>query len=308
MRGILQNPSYTGTAMTNRTQARPARLRQSALQPVGSGESQVARPPEEWIGVPVPAIVAAEVFAQVQAKLATNQQIASRHNTRHDDLLRALVSCGTCRLGCVARTSDGDGYYICRGRTDALRAAEGQRGTARYAPARQLDELVWQDLGALLPDPAQVAHAVERARGGAWLPQAFQAQQATVRHAREQLERQQQRLLDAYLAEVVDLSEFERKRQELDGRGAALLAQQRQVEAVARQRLELSAVAQGIEDFCQTVRAGLATATFAQRRMLVELLIDRVIVTDGAVEIRYVLPWARDGPHLPFCHLRKDYL
>src|SRR4029453_13141478 len=60
--------------------------------------------------------------------------------------------------------------------------------------------------------------------------------------------------------------------------------------------------------FCQTVRAGLATATFAQRRLLVELLLDRVVVTDGEVEIRYVLPTSPDGPHPPYCQLRKDHL
>jgi hypothetical protein len=26
------------------------------------------------------------------------------------------------------------------------------------------------------------------------------------------------------------------------------------------------------------------------------------------VEIRYVLPTSPDGPHPPFCHLRKDHL
>ncbi|HEV8279665.1 MAG TPA: hypothetical protein VGQ26_28780, partial [Streptosporangiaceae bacterium] len=46
---------------------------------------------------------------------------------------------------------------------------------------------------------------------------------------------------------------------------------------------------------------------FAQRRLLAELLIDRVIVTDGEVEIRYVLPTSPNGPHPPFCQLRKDY-
>ncbi len=35
------------------------------------------------------------------------------------------------------------------------------------------------------------------------------------------------------------------------------------------------------------MRAGLATATFEQRRQLAELLIDRVVVTDGEVQIRY---------------------
>jgi site-specific DNA recombinase len=258
--------------------------------------------------VAVPAIVSEEAFARVQAKLDTNQQSAAR-NTRHEHLLRALVSCGACRLSCTVRqTQAGYRYYLCRGRTDALRVARGQRCGARYAPAGQLDELVWGDLCALLTDPVQVAGALERARGGAWLPQELHARRATLRQALGQLERQQQRLLDAYLAEVVGLAELERKRQELDRRRATLLAQRRQLDAIAEQQLELRAVADGIEAFCQTVRTGLATATFAQRRLLVELLIDRVIVTDGEVEIRYVLPTSPDGPHPPFCQLRKDHL
>jgi site-specific DNA recombinase len=256
----------------------------------------------------VPPIIAEETFAQVQAKLDTNQQSAAR-NTRHEYLLRALVSCGACRLSCTARQSRaGYRYYLCRGHTDALRAAQGQRCNSRFIPAGQLDELVWADLCALLTDPAQVAHALQRARGGAWLPQELQARQAAIRHALSQLERQQQRLLDAYLAQVIGLDELQRKRQDLDRRHATLAAQQRQLDATTEQRLELAAVAHGIEAFCQTVRAGLATATFSQRRLLAELLIDRVVVTGSDVEIRYVLPTSPDGPHTPFCQLRKDHL
>ena len=107
---------------------------------------------------------------------------------------------------------------------------------------------------------------------------------------------------------MVTLPELDRKRQDLDRRHATLLAQQRQLDAAARQKLELGAVADGIEAFCQAVRAGLATATFEQRRLLAELLIDRAVVTDDQVEIRYVLPTSPDGPHRPFCQLRKDHL
>jgi site-specific DNA recombinase len=308
VRWILRNPAYTGRALTNRTQVAPARQRKSAMLPAGPGTSHAPRPPEDWIEVPVPRIVSDEIFAQVQAKLDTNQQSAAR-NTRHEYLLRALVSCGACRLSCTARqTGAGYHYYLCRGRTDLLRVAQGQRCTARYIPAGQLDELVWADLCALLTHPAQAAHTLARARGGAWLPQELQARQATIRQALGHLERQQQRLLEAYLAEVIELAEYQRTRQELDRRHATLLAQQRQLDATAQQRLELAAVADGIEAFCQTVRAGLATATFTQRRQLAELLIDRVIVTNGEVEIRYVLPTAPDGPPTPFCQLRKDHL
>ena len=308
VRWILRNPAYAGRALANRTRVAPARQRKSAMLPAGPGVSHAPRPPEDWIEVPVPPIVSEDTFARVQAKLDANQQSAAR-NTRHEYLLRALVSCGTCRLSCSARQSAaGYRYYLCRGHTDALRAAQGQRCNSRYIPAGQLDELVWADLCALLTDPAQVAHALQRARGGAWLPQELQARQETTRRVLGQLDRQLQRLLDACLAEVIALPEMERKRQELDRRRDTILAQQRQLDAAAQQRLELAAVANGIDAFCQTIRAALATAAFTQRRQLAELLIDRVIVTGDQVEIRYVLPTSPDGPHRPFCQLRKDHL
>ncbi|CAA9467810.1 MAG: hypothetical protein AVDCRST_MAG58-3700 [uncultured Rubrobacteraceae bacterium] len=106
----------------------------------------------------------------------------------------------------------------------------------------------------------------------------------------------------------MELAEFERKRKELQRRTDALLAQERQLEASARERTELARIADSIEEFCEQVRAGLADATFEQKRRLVELLIDRVTVDDEEVEIRYVLPTSPEGPHQPFCHLRTDYL
>ncbi len=40
---------------------------------------------------------------------------------------------------------------------------------------------------------------------------------------------------------------------------------------------------------------------------LVKLLIDRVIVTEGDVETRYVIPTDPGSEHVRFCHLRSDY-
>ena len=212
------------------------------------GASPMPRAPEQdWIAVPVPPVVSEEIFAQVQAKLDANQQGAAR-NTRHEYLLRALVSCGACRLACTGRQlHPGYRYYLCRGRTDPLRAAEGRRCTARYIPAGQLDDLVRADLCTLLTDPAHITRALTRAQGGAWLPQELQARQAAIGQALGQLERQQQRLLDAYLAEIITLAELQRKRQDLNRRHATLLAQQRQLDATTGQKLELQAIADGIE-------------------------------------------------------------
>lgn len=72
--------------------------------------------------------------------------------------------------------------------------------------------------------------------------------------------------------------------------------------------MEFAGVAGSIEDFCERVRRGLGDATFDQKRKLVELLIDRVIVTSEEVEIRYVIPTDPSSEQVRFCHLRSDYL
>src|SRR5882724_1565608 len=309
VRGILRSPVYTGTAYSERTRPVPARIRQSALRPVGPGHSHRPTPPEEWIAIPVPAIINQETFAAAQARLARNTQMARRNNTAHEYLLRGLVSCGQCQLACTGRTlSPGYHYYLCRGRTDALRAARGERCTARFAPARALDELVWQDLCRILREPALITHALARAHGGEWLPQALQARRKTLREALTQLERQQARLREVYLAEIIGRDEFERTRQEVTHTQHGLTQQLRQLEAQAQPQVDTAALAQGLEAVCRRLQPTLDQLTCAQRRPLVELLIDHVSVTHDQVEIRYVVPTGPKGDTTPFCHVRLDYL
>jgi site-specific DNA recombinase len=308
VRGILRSPTYMGLAYSGRTHPAPARRRKSALQPVGSGQSAQPAPQDEWIAVPVPAIISEECFEVVQQRLDRNIQTARRNNTTYEYLLRGLVSCGQCRLACTGRTvHPGYHYYCCRGRTDSLRLALGERCTARYAPAQALDAFVWQDLCRVLTEPALVTHELERAQMGAWLPQALQARRQTLREVLAQLERQQARLLDLYLAEMIEREEFERKRKEVAQSQQGLTQQLRQLEAQAQQQVNVAALAQGIEAFCKRTQPTLDHVTFAQRRQLVTLLIDRVIVHDSQVEIRYVVPTGLKGETTPFCHLRLDY-
>ncbi len=59
--------------------------------------------------------------------------------------------------------------------------------------------------------------------------------------------------------------------------------------------------------FCQRVQAGPAQATFEQKRQLIEPLIDRVVVTNEDVEIRYVVPTTLSSEHVRFCHLYSDH-
>ena len=57
----------------------------------------------------------------------------------------------------------------------------------------------------------------------------------------------------------------------------------------------------------EQVQQGLANATFEQPRQLMLLLVDRVVVTNDEVEVRYVLPTCLESEHVHFCQLRKGY-
>jgi hypothetical protein len=113
--------------------------------------------------------------------------------------------------------------------------------------------------------------------------------------------------LEAYLAEVIDLDTFQRQDRTLAGQQADLLAREREVAAQGQRLVQVSAIAQSMIQVLQQLRVGLDQASFEQRRQLVELLIDRVVVTDGQVEIRYVIPTTDHSTKTRFCHLRTDY-
>ncbi len=308
IRGILRSPAYAGMAYSGRTRPVPAVSRKSALQPVGPGESRGTTPQEDWIGIPVPAIVSQELYDAAQKRLDENKQMSRRNNHRHNYLLRGLVSCSQCLLSCSGRmVHPGYSYYVCRGRTDMLRAAKGERCTARYAPSQGLDSLVWEDLCEIISSPEVTTHALGRAQAGEWLPQALQSRKQTLTKSLRQLERQQERLLEVYLGEVIEREEFQRKRKELSDTQNALHGQLRQLEAQVQKQLDVVELAAGIGDFCERIQPTLATLTFQQRRELVTLLIDRVIVDDEKVEIRYVIPTSPQGEDKLFCHLRTDY-
>src|SRR3954453_22107280 len=311
VRGVLTNPVYTGQVFGNRLHARPVERRRSALRPVGrGGDSRRVNDPAEWIAVAtVPAIVDREQFERAQERLAYNHRMARRNNRVHDYLLRGLVSCGHCRRACSGRhVWRGYDYHVCRTKTQASAQSPGEHCPTRHIPGRPLEELVWRDLCEVLAAPEMVAHAMERARGGHWVPQEMQARRANLRRARRALNQQIERLTEAYLGGVVPLDEYRRRRHDAEGRLVALEGQERGLAHDAGRRAEAAHLAAHAEAFCLRVRQGLEQVDFGRKRELLELLIDCVVVTGEAVEIRYAIPVRPEGEREPFCRLRTDYL
>jgi site-specific DNA recombinase len=311
LRGILKQPTYTGQVYANRFRAQPPKIRRSATHSVRHPhDTLIEQPTDTWLPIaPVPAIITQEQFDLAQQKLQKNKAFAPRNTKGDHYLLRRLVSCGLCQLSCFGRRMNGNlEYYVCAGKTHPVHSRREEKCTSRYSPVQQLDELVWNDLCEVLTHPESLKYALERAFGGQWLPQELLARRDQLRQSQTRLQHQIDRLTDAYLNEVITLAEYQRRRSDLEQKLEALKSQERQLDSQVDRHQELNSLTNSVEDFCNRVKSGLTNASFEQKRQLVELLIDRVIVSDGEVEIRYVIPTSLESEHIRFCHLRSDYL
>ena len=230
------------------------------------------------------------MFAAAQDRLARNRAWSPR-KTKGDYLLRRRASCRRCgraeRVGNNGRYA----YSRCVPRPGDPANGHAERCRGQSLPTDILDAAVWADLGQVLTDPAVLAVAVRRAQAGWLSDDARTARQHELQQRRATLDRQRQRLIDAYTAEAITLEELQSRVRSLDARLADLAREEQQVAASAEQQAQIAVLATRVEAFRASIIQGLDQATFARRRELVELLIDRVLVDGDQVEIRYIIPF-----------------
>lgn len=96
---MLRNPAYKGTACFGKTAiaprqriTRPIRLR-GGVAPRNSASHE--RPAEDWIAIPVPALISEETFALAAERLEANKIHAPRR-TVTPSVVQGLVSCAKC--------------------------------------------------------------------------------------------------------------------------------------------------------------------------------------------------------------------
>src|SRR5262249_16339212 len=152
------------------------------------------------------------------------------------------------RLSCLGRSdvAKGYAYYVCRGKLHPVQSCRDSKCAARFIPAQQLDDVVWADLCALQQEPEQMAAAVARAQSGTWWPQEVQARRTTLRQAQTGLEQHVERLTEAYLAGVIPLAEYQRRRGEVEARQEVLAQQMAHLTAQVERQHEVAGLVTGI--------------------------------------------------------------
>ncbi len=299
---ILSDPVYIGTAYANRYEYVAPKKPRTRSPRCDEKTCRRPRPRDQWVAIPVPALVDQETWDRAQAQMARNALVSFRNNKKHNYLLRCLLKCGICGLaihGCgFTRTAGGveRRYYRCAG-VDALTTGRDTKCPRAMIDAEVIEQAVWDHLVGLISDPRQLVTQFERfiAETADGSPQE-QAIERQLQARLDRLARADQRLLEAYQAEVISLEELAGRRRAVAEQHRAAAQQRDQHRRLIEQRVRAQAVLANVAAFSERICSRLEDADFSERQAILQLIVERIIVHEDTLEIRHVIPLRDPGP------------
>ncbi len=305
---LLKNSAYCGRAYYGKTRpgAPSARVTRTIRLKGGYGRrrpTKCRRPRQEWIEIPVPALVSQEVFDLAQERLALNQKLSPRR-TRVPSVLQGLLVCEQCGYALCRTNGHAHGkpvrrYYRCLG-SERLRA-HGRACPARPVRVEQLDELVWEQVWQLLNEPELVQREIERRLQECRQSSPVQQRQADVAKELARVERQADKLLDAYQEGLLDLAQLRSRIPEIKKRQMALAKERESLNLQAVEHDRLLEMNVSMERFLEQLRSSAESLDILQKQRIVRLLVREVVVGTDQVTIQHSIPLSqyRTGQKVP---------
>ena len=183
-------------------------------------------------------------------------------------------------------------YDKCNGRDLACPKYQS-RCTRRMVHADPLEAAVWGHVHRMIADPDTLRVQFDAMGQTPDGPNGTQAEAEKWAAQLRRLDREDVRLVDAYQAEAISLEERKERREQLRIRRVAITAQRDAAVAVRSDRAAADAAWREWTAFTGRVRERLENLTPSERQRVLQLVVDRVIVKDGAVEVRHVIPLAQ---------------
>src|SRR5450631_4076049 len=269
----------------------------SHLRPPGHSPRRAPRPlqdapKDQWIQIPVPALVNECTFELAQERLQDNKKFSPRR-TVEPSILQGLVHCARCGYA-LYRTSTRSSarkiyYYRCLG-SDAWRYQGQARCTAR--PIRQdlLEDIVWREIARLLEDPTLIEAELTRRLEAAQTAHPAKRHQDRIASELVQLQRRAERLLTAYQEELLDLDELRRRMPALRQRENRLKAE---LESLRDQLADQSAclrLAHTLNEFLERLQTQAQNLDVLARQRIVRLIVKEIVVDNDSIAIRHSIP------------------
>jgi len=310
IRGMLDNPAYIGRAVLGRSRVVPAgprlRLIRRNSRSVPSATRRVPGRRQEWIEVAVPALVDPAVFEAARAQLDENRKRKRESGRGPRWLLQGLTVCRCCGYAYYAKTSalsptdrskGKRHYYRCVG-ADAYRRDGTTKCGNSTVRGDRLEQMVWDQVKALLEDPSRVADEFRRRIGQVHNGDGPPEQVARLDRQMMTLRRGIDRLIDGYAGGFIDKAQFEPRIAGLKLRLSQLQEQQQAAVEAANAERELSLVISQLEDFSAKVSQGLDRLDWNGMRQIIHTVVRRIEIDHDSVEVVFRVPPGA-GPQTP---------
>src|SRR5215471_1963527 len=293
---ILRNPAYCGVAcfgktrLSARAQMRPQR-RRGVTTPSNTGGHQ--RPREEWIEIPVPALVTEETFARAQELLYQNK-IRSRRRTIAPSIVQGLVGCAKCGYA-FSRTSTQTSarkihYYKCIG-SDSWRKLGGPVcDNKQFIRQELLDQIVWDEVVRLLQNPVLIQQELDRRLAAARTSDPTRKREQTLQRELSHVGKGIERLLTAYQEELLSLEQLRERMPMLRQRQQTLRAELQAIADQANDRAAFLRLAETLTAFLTRLRSAAEILSVIERQKIVRLLVKEILVGEDAITIRHSIP------------------
>ncbi len=300
--GMLKNPAYRGHAAFRKTESTGHRPRVNRVQrlrgtPGGSRPATQARAQEDWIEIPVPAILPVEVFELAERRLAENRRFSKRR-TKEPSLLQGIVACRQCGYA-YYRTSTRTSrrkiyYYRCLG-SDNYRWEHGRVCSNRPIRQDYLDALVWEQITQLMANPTLIRQELDRRLEELHSSNPVRSQQEHLESELSRIQRSKQRLVDAYQEDLLSLDELRGRIPNLRDRERQIRRELRTLEAELLDQETYLALAENLESFLEHLQEAATKSSVEDRQRVVRLLVKEVLVDAETVLIRHSIPAGSGG-------------
>jgi len=298
---MLRNPAYTGHAAYRKTKVvervRPTKQAYDhSFYPKHVHSSTRDRPREEWIEIPVPALISAEIYNKTRARLEENKRFSPRNNKKYEYLLSGLLRCQECGYSMYGKPASNSKYkrcyYRCMGQ-DGHRWTNGRVCSSHPVRVEALDDLVWDQTRRLIEQPELVlkeyAARVEKKQRQ---QSEFKNLIAKKRREIKQHELEKERLLDLYQGGRISLAEIEQRLKMIRSKMKKAHDECVLIEKAEKEESHRLQLIEQFTDFTNRMQSNLATLSFEERKQIVRLLVEEVSVNTqkDEIKVRHILP------------------
>ncbi|MEJ7712904.1 MAG: recombinase family protein [Pyrinomonadaceae bacterium] len=298
---MLRNPAYTGHAAYRKTKVvervRPTKQAfDHSFYPKHVHSSTRDRPREEWIDIPVPAIISEGIYNKTRARLEENKKFSPRNNTKFEYLLSGLLRCQECGYALYGKSASNSKYkrcyYRCAGQ-DGHRWTNGRVCSSHPVRVEALDDLVWEQTQRLIEQPELVLKEyAARVQKKQRQRSEYKELIAKKRKEIKQQGLEKERLLDLYQGGRVSLAEIEQRLKAIRAKMKKAADECALIEKEEKQEGQRLQLIEQFSEFAQRMKSNLTNLGFAERKQIVRLLVEEVKVNTKSEEItvRHILP------------------